>query len=68
MKNLQTISSLYLTNKGGFRKYIHEQSLQNLSFLMINSARKIIPEIKLKDIKLSKKVGIRAQLFNKYRM
>lgn len=67
IRNLQTISSLYLTNKGGFRKYIHEQSLQNLSFLMINSARKIIPELKLKDIKLSKKVGIRAQLFNKHR-
>jgi L-2-hydroxyglutarate oxidase LhgO len=67
IRNLQKISSLYLSNKGGFRKYIHEQSLQNLSFIMINSAKKIIPEIKLKDIKLSKKVGIRAQLFNKNR-
>ena len=65
IRNLKTITNLYLSNKEGFRKYIHEQALQNLSFIMINSAKKIIPAIKLQDIKLSKKVGIRAQLFNK---
>ena len=31
---------------------------------MLDSARKIIPDIRSEHIKLSKKVGIRAQLFN----
>ena len=31
---------------------------------MINSARKLIPSIELKHVEISKKVGIRAQLFD----
>ena len=32
---------------------------------MINSAQKLIPSIKSEDLKISTKVGIRSQLFNK---
>ena len=66
IRNLNTISKLYLANKGGFRGYIHNQALQNLKFLMIKEAKKIIPNITLQDIEPSKKVGIRSQLYNCY--
>lgn len=64
IRNLGTIAKLYYSNKGGFRGYIHQQSLQNFPFLMINEAKKIIPKITLYDIEPSKKVGIRSQLYN----
>ena len=64
IRNLGTIAKLYYSNKGGFRGYIHQQSLQNFPFLMINEAKKIIPKITLNDIEPSKKVGIRSQLYN----
>ena len=64
IRNLGTIVKLYYSNKGGFRGYIHQQSLQNFPFLMINEAKKIIPKITLYDIEPSKKVGIRSQLYN----
>ena len=64
-RNLSTISKLYFVNSGGFRGYIHNQSLQNIPFIMINEAKKIIPRITLSEIEPSKKVGIRSQLYNK---
>ena len=64
LRNLTTIAKLYYSNSGGLRGYIHKQSLQNIPILMINEAKKIIPEITLNDIELSKKVGIRSQLYD----
>ena len=63
--NLLLLGRQYLTNKEGFRKYVHEQSMLFLKPLMINSARKLIPSINSEDLKISTKVGIRSQLFNK---
>ena len=62
--NIMLLSKHFLLNNGNFRKYVKEQSLSLTPFLL-NSAKKLIPEIKYEHIKLSNKVGIRAQLFNK---
>ena len=64
-RNLLTLANQYLNDKDGFRKYVHEQSLLFIKPLMIKSAKKLIPSIKSDDIKISTKVGIRPQLFNK---
>ncbi len=63
--NLFTLTKQYFSNKEGFRKYVHDQSLLFLKPLMIKSAKKLIPSIKSENLKLSTKVGIRPQLFNK---
>ncbi len=65
VENLLTISKLFLLNKGGFRKYVKEQSFLSIPFLLTKASQVLIPDIKAEDIKLSEKVGIRAQLFNK---
>ena len=62
--NISTLLKQYLFDKGGFKKYFHEQALLSLLPFMINSARKLIPSIELKHVEISKKVGIRAQLFD----
>ena len=63
--NLFLLTKQYLSNKEGFRKYVHEQSLLFLKPIMIKSAKKLIPSINSEDLKISTKVGIRSQLFNK---
>ena len=63
--NLFLLSKQYLLNKEGFRRYVHDQSMLFLKPLMIRSAKKLIPSINEKDLKISTKVGIRPQLFNK---
>ena len=62
--NIALLISQYLTNQGGFRRYVHEQSLLTLPPLLIRAAQKLIPAIKLEHIQASQKVGIRSQLFN----
>ena len=57
------MSNQYLQNRGGFRKYVHEQAFLSNPFNLINAAKELVPQITLNNIK-SKKVGIRAQLFN----
>ena len=64
-RNLLTLANQYLNDKDGFRKYVHEQSLLFIKPLMIKSAKKLIPSIKSDDLRISTKVGIRPQLFNK---
>ncbi len=64
IKNLSILAKQYISNKNGFRGYVHKQSLQSLSPIFLKSAKELIPEIKFSDIEESDKVGIRAQLFN----
>ena len=65
LNNISTLLKQYLLNKGGFKKYVHEQALLALLPFMINSAKKLIPDINSNHVLLSNKVGIRAQLFDK---
>ncbi len=64
VSNLKKLCELYIMNKGGIRKYVHEQSMLALKPFVVESARKLIPAIKSSDLEISTKIGIRSQLFN----
>ena len=64
MKNIGVLARQYLANKGGFRRYVHEQAFLALPPLLIRAAQELIPAVKPEHIELSPKVGIRSQLFN----
>ena len=68
ISNLFTLSKQYLMNKNKFRQYVHQQSLQAFEPFLIKSAQNLVPSIKLKDIEISEKTGIRAQLFDNKKM
>ena len=62
--DLSFLGNQYFLNKGGFRKYVHEQALLGFPLLFLKAAQELIPSIKYFHIEPSKKVGLRAQLFN----
>ena len=64
-ENIRILANQYLTNSGGFRRYVHEQAFLALPPLLIRAAQELIPSIKPEHIELSPKVGIRSQLFNR---
>ena len=64
-ENLAVLARQYLTNNGGFRRYVHEQAFLALPPLLIQAAKELIPAVKPEHIELSQKVGIRSQLFNR---
>ncbi|MDF1757365.1 MAG: L-2-hydroxyglutarate oxidase [Legionellaceae bacterium] len=55
----------YLTNKQGFRNYAHQEIPRFLKSRFIDSAKAMVNSISASDLVKSKKVGIRAQLFDK---
>jgi hypothetical protein len=54
----------YLVNRGGFRRYVHEQAFLALPPLLLRAAQQLIPAVRAEHLELSQKVGIRSQLFN----
>lgn len=62
--NINKLAGQYLQNKGGFRKYVHNQAFLSLPSPFLGAAKDLIPNLQSKDIELSQKVGIRSQLFN----
>ena len=62
--NVLTLANQYIRNKGGFRRYVHEQAFLAFPPLLLNAAQELIPSVRADHIELSHKVGIRAQLFN----
>jgi L-2-hydroxyglutarate oxidase LhgO len=54
----------YLYNKQGFRHYVHSEASHLLKSKFVDSARKLIPNLKPSDFISSTKVGIRAQLLD----
>ena len=64
VNNLYILGKQYLYNKGGFRRYVHDQAFQSFKPFLVKAAQKLIPKIKTEDIEFSNKVGIRAQLYN----
>ncbi len=68
ISNLFILSKQYLMNKNKFRQYVHQQSLQAFEPFLIQSAQNLVPSIQLKDIEISEKIGIRAQLFDNKKM
>ena len=64
-RNIALLAGQYLANRGGFRRYVHEQAFLAVPQLLIRAAQELIPALKPNHIELSKKVGIRSQLFNR---
>ncbi|KZR90596.1 NAD(P)/FAD-dependent oxidoreductase [Synechococcus sp. MIT S9508] len=62
--NLALLARQYLVNRGGFRRYVHEQAFLSLPPLLLRAAQQLIPAIRAEHLELSDKVGIRSQLFN----
>jgi L-2-hydroxyglutarate oxidase len=62
--NLAVLARQYLANRGGFRRYVHEQAFLALPPLLLQAAQQLIPAVRAGDLELSQKVGIRSQLFN----
>jgi len=63
--NLAVLARQYLQNRGGFRRYVHEQAFLALPPLLLRAAQQQIPAIRAEHLELSSKVGIRSQLFNR---
>lgn len=61
---LTHISSMYLLNKQGLRRYTHEEIGRFLKFNFVKAARKLVPNLKMNALKSCDKVGIRAQLYD----
>jgi L-2-hydroxyglutarate oxidase LhgO len=62
--NLAVLARQYLANRGGFRRYVHEQAFLALPPLLLRAAQQLIPAVRAEHLELSQKVGIRSQLFN----
>jgi len=62
--NLALLARQYLANRGGFRRYVHEQAFLALPPLLLRTAQQLIPAVRAEHLELSQKVGIRSQLFN----
>jgi L-2-hydroxyglutarate oxidase LhgO len=62
--NLAVLARQYLANRGGFRRYVHEQAFLAIPPLLLRAAQQLIPAIRAEYLELSQKVGIRSQLFN----
>lgn len=65
LETISTIARLAMNKESEFRKYVKDQSVLNFEPFMMQQAKKLMPEVKREDIKLSSKVAIRAQIFNK---
>ena len=64
MRNFVHLAKLYTQNKGGFKKYVHEQLLLATKPIMIEEAKKLVPNLQWKQVEKSHKIGIRPQLFD----
>ena len=64
-RNVSILIKQFMNNSNGFRKYIYEQLPLAFEPFMLDSARKLVPNLKKEHIKISNKVGIRAQLYDK---
>ena len=64
LANLSLLTRQYLGNRGGFRRYVHEQAFLALPPLLLRAAQQLIPSLQANHLEPSQKVGIRSQLFN----
>ena len=63
-KNISLLFNQYIRNKFKFRQYVHNQAFLFFQPFLFKEAKKLLPNLKYSDIKISKKIGIRPQLFN----
>ena len=58
------LTTQWIKNNGGFRKYASEQALHGFKSLFVKAAQQLVPSLKPEHLLPSEKVGIRAQLFD----
>ena len=56
ISNLALLARQYLANKGGFRRYVHEQAFLGFPPLLLQAAQQLIPALGAGDIELRQKV------------
>ena len=61
---LGNLSSQWLQNSNGFRRYALEQAFLGFKPFFLKAAKSLVPSLKSEDLIPSKKVGIRAQVFD----
>ena len=61
------LSNQFINNKKGFRKYTYQQALLGIKPLFYRAAKQLIPKLKIEHLIPSNKVGIRPQLYDKYK-
>jgi len=64
LSNISILAQQYIKDLGNFRRYVHDQAFLSMPNLFLKAAKELIPSINYNDIEKSKKVGIRAQLYN----
>lgn len=62
---LGDLASQWWRNAGGFRRYAREQALHGLKPFFLKAAQALVPELRSEHLIPSKKVGIRAQLYDR---
>ena len=50
--NVGVLARQYLANRGGFRKYVHQQAFLMIPPLLIRAAQELIPAIRAEHIEL----------------
>ena len=61
---LSILARQYLANRGGFRELVHQELNRLAPAWFYEEARQLVPRLKREDLIPSKKVGIRAQLYD----
>ena len=64
LHNIGLLAERYLKNEGNMREYANQQAFLVHKKQITKQVKALVPEIKTDHIERSKKVGIRAQLFN----
>ena len=62
---LGDLASQWWSNSGGFRRYAREQALHGFKPLFLKAAQALVPGLRSEHLIPSKKVGIRAQLYDR---
>jgi len=65
LNNIGIMMNQWFRNKNNFRTYSSQQATLGLKSYFFQSAKLLIPNLKMDDLLPCKKVGIRPQLFNK---
>ena len=62
---LGDLASQWFRDAGGFRRYAREQALHGLKPMFLKAAQSLVPRLRSEHLVASKKVGIRAQLYDR---
>ena len=61
---LVDLASQWMRNSGGFRRYAREQALLGFKPMFLSAAQALVPDLRSEHLIPSRKVGIRAQLYD----